>query len=113
MGGIIHAAGVLEDRLAQNLDRSHLQAALGPKVDGALNLHEACTDRTIRHFVLFSSVASLLGSPGQANYGAGNAFLDSLAQFRCARGLAALSLQWGPWSEVGMAARAGTSEVRF
>ncbi|WP_134903006.1 KR domain-containing protein, partial [Paenibacillus polymyxa] len=78
---------------------------LSPKVNGAWNLHRMTEGRPIDFFILFSSVASVFGSPGQGAYATGNAFLDSLAHYRLSRGLPALSINWGPWSEVGMAAR--------
>jgi NADPH:quinone reductase-like Zn-dependent oxidoreductase/acyl carrier protein len=105
LGGVIHAAGVLEDSLLLQLDWERFERALGPKVWGAWNLHQLCRERPVDFFVLFSSVASVLGSPGQANYAAGNAFLDALAQHRQGLGLPAMSVNWGPWEEAGMAAR--------
>ena len=80
---------------------------LRPKLAGAWHLHRHLEGEPLDFFVLFSSVASLLGTVGQANYAAGNAFMDALAHYRQARGLPALSLNWGPWDEVGMAARLG------
>jgi acyl transferase domain-containing protein/thioesterase domain-containing protein/acyl carrier protein len=105
--GVIHAAGVLDDGLLFNMELPQLDRAMAPKVQGAWNLHEATSGRPLDFFVLFSSVACLLGSPGQANYAAGNAFLDGLAQYRRARGLSATSINWGPWAGSGMAADAG------
>jgi myxalamid-type polyketide synthase MxaE and MxaD len=78
---------------------------MAPKVEGAWNLHNLTIDKPLDFFVLFSSVASLLGSPGQSNYAAANTFLDTLAHYRRAQDLPALSINWGPWSEVGLAAR--------
>ena len=103
--GVFHAAGVLDDAAVLQLDHAKIRKVLGPKVDGGWNLHRATLDQPIEQFVLFSSIASLLGSPGQANYAAGNAFLDGLAQYRKSRGLPVLSINWGPWAESGMAAR--------
>ena len=103
--GVFHAAGVLDDASLLQLDRAKLYKVLGPKVQGGWNLHAATRSQPLEHFVLFSSVAVLFGSPGQGNYAAGNAFLDGLAQFRRTQGLPALSINWGPWAEAGMAAR--------
>jgi NAD(P)-dependent dehydrogenase (short-subunit alcohol dehydrogenase family)/acyl carrier protein len=102
--GVIHAAGVLADATVAQLDAGRLDAALAPKVAGAWHLHRLTLGRQLDHFVLFSSVAALLGSPGQGNYAAGNAFLDALAQLRRTNGLPASSIAWGPWSEIGLAA---------
>eukprot|EP00913_Durusdinium_trenchii_P033492 g31357.t1 len=81
--------------------------------DGAVNLHAALSGTSLDQFLMFSSVAALLGSPGQGNYAAANSFLDCFAQYRQAKGLPALSLQWGPWAEVGMAARGGVGGPGF
>jgi NADPH:quinone reductase-like Zn-dependent oxidoreductase/acyl carrier protein len=106
--GIIHAAGVLDDHVFLKLEPENFRRVLAPKVLGAWNLHALTADLPLDFFVLFSSVASVLGSPGQANYAAANAFLDGLAQNRRASGLPGLSINWGPWADVGMAARAAT-----
>jgi hypothetical protein len=80
------------------------QEVAGPKVRGAWHLHTQTQDRPLDFFVLFSSVASIIGSPGQSNYAASNAFMDGLAHFRREQGLAATAVNWGPWADVGMAA---------
>lgn len=102
--GIIHAAGVLDDGALVNQDVERFAAVLAPKVQGGWNLHTLTKDLPLDFFVLFSSVASLLGSAGQANHAAANAFLDTLAHYRRALGLPALAINWGAWSEVGVAA---------
>jgi len=107
--GVIHAAGVLDDHLLLNLDAKSFRHVLAPKVFGAWNLHTLTADSPLDFFIVFSSVASVLGSPGQANYAAANAFLDGLAHDRRSLGLPCLSINWGPWTEVGMAARAASN----
>ncbi|WNG36075.1 SDR family NAD(P)-dependent oxidoreductase [Archangium violaceum] len=102
--GIVHAAGLLDDGTVLQLTQARLRSVMAPKVEGAWNLHQATLDAPLDFFVLFSSSASLVGMPGQGNYAAANAFLDALAGFRKARGLTCQSIQWGPWSEVGLAA---------
>jgi acyl transferase domain-containing protein/acyl carrier protein len=102
--GIIHAAGILADGTLAQIDRERFYAAMPPKIDGAWNLHLQTLDEPLDFFILFSSVASVLGTTGQGNYAAGNAFLDALAQHRRAAGRPAMSINWGPWSKVGLAA---------
>jgi myxalamid-type polyketide synthase MxaC len=103
--GIIHAAGILDDGLLVHLDQARLSAVMAPKVQGAWNLHALTKDTPLDFFVLFSSVASVLGSPGQGPYAAANAFLDALSHQRRALGLPSLTINWGPWNAVGMAAQ--------
>ena len=105
LSGILHAAGIQDDGVLLHLSRERVRSVMAPKVTGAWNLHTLTTDRKLDFFVLFSSVASLIGSPGQGNYAAANAFLDSLAHYRRANGLPGLSINWGAWSQVGLAAR--------
>jgi acyl transferase domain-containing protein/predicted O-methyltransferase YrrM len=103
--GIIHAAGVLEDGVLASQTWENFEKVFAPKVFGAWNLHTATKHLPLDFFVLFSSVAALLGSPGQANHVAANTFLDALAAYRQAQGLAGMSINWGAWSEIGEAAR--------
>jgi acyl transferase domain-containing protein/thioesterase domain-containing protein len=109
--GVIHAAGVLADGILSEMTLEQLDRAMRPKVDGAWNLHSLTRDDPVDFFVLFSSVASVLGSPGQANYAAGNAYLDALAHARRIDGLPATAINWGPWAGSGMAAEAGRSDA--
>jgi myxalamid-type polyketide synthase MxaB len=102
--GIIHAAGVLNDGALVNQDVARFAQVFAPKVQGGWNLHTLTKDLPVDFFVLFSSVASVLGSAGQASHAAANAFLDALAHYRRALGLPALAINWGAWSEVGQAA---------
>lgn len=103
--GVIHLAGVLDDGVLLHQSVERFRRVLDPKVAGAWNLHRSTMELPLDCFVMFSGVASLLGSPGQGNYSAANSFLDSLAAYRAARGLPALSVSWGGWSQTGMAAR--------
>jgi len=104
LGGIMHTAGILDDGILLELDQARFRSVMAPKVEGSWNLHTQTLDTPLDFFVLFSSAVSLLGSPGQANYSAACAFLDALAHHRRALGLPALTVNWGVWSEVGLAA---------
>ncbi|WP_338866152.1 type I polyketide synthase [Myxococcus stipitatus] len=104
--GVMHAAGLLDDGVLHNLTEERFAGVMAPKVQGAWNLHVATRQRPLDFFVLFSSAAALLGSPGQGNYASANAFLDALAHARHAEGLPGLSIAWGAWTGVGLAARA-------
>ncbi|HEY0098201.1 MAG TPA: type I polyketide synthase, partial [Pyrinomonadaceae bacterium] len=104
--GVIHAAGTLNDRTLFQHDADTFSSTWGPKVIGSWLLHHWLPKDSLDFFILFSSVASLLGSPGQANYAAANSFMDALSCQRKTQGLPALSINWGAWSEVGLAAQA-------
>ncbi|GAB1545334.1 hypothetical protein NUACC21_80100 [Scytonema sp. NUACC21] len=108
LGGIIHAAGVLDDGILLQQDWQRFLRVMAPKVKGAWNLHILTKDLPLDFFVVFSSAASLLGSPGQGNYAAANAFIDTLVYYRLFLGLPSLSINWGPWSDIGMTARLGS-----
>ncbi|MBS2967119.1 SDR family NAD(P)-dependent oxidoreductase, partial [Actinocrinis puniceicyclus] len=111
--GVVHAAGVLDDGVLAALTPDQVRRVLRPKVDAALHLHELTRGMELSAFVLFSSVAALIGSPGQGNYAAANAFLDALAAARRAEGLPASSLAWGLWADAGgMAGTLDEAELR-
>jgi acyl transferase domain-containing protein/acyl carrier protein len=102
--GIVHAAGTLDDALFVDQNWSRFEKVWAPKAAGAWHLHSATERLPLDFFVLFSSISSVFGSPGQSNYAAANRYLDALAHYRQEQGLTALSINWGPWAEVGMAA---------
>jgi len=102
--GVFHAAAVLDDALIKNLDSERYRKTFGPKALGAWNLHQSTLDSELDHFMCFSSMASVLGNQGSANYCAANSFVDALAHHRHQRGLAALTVNWGVIADVGMAA---------
>ncbi len=107
--GVIHSAGVVDDELAVRMDEERFDRAMYPKLCGGMNLHRAFEHEALDFFILFSSIASVMPSVGQANYAAGNSFLDALAQHRRQLGLPALSVGWGPWA-IGMVDRLNLEE---
>ncbi|MDP9360612.1 MAG: SDR family NAD(P)-dependent oxidoreductase [Acidobacteriota bacterium] len=108
--GVIHAAGVVDDGVLQRQTWERFARVLAPKVDGAWNLHRLTEHQPLDFFVLFSSAVSLLGATGQANHTAASAFLDALAHARRAKGLPAISINWGGWLGVGAADRPEAEE---
>jgi len=108
--GVVHSAGVLDDGGLLQLTWERFTRVMAPKVDGAWKLHALTQGMELDHFVLFSSAAALVGSPGQGNHAAANAFLDGLAHQRRSAGLPALSINWGAWAEVGAAAERNVGE---
>ncbi|MEZ4431011.1 MAG: SDR family NAD(P)-dependent oxidoreductase [bacterium] len=105
LAGVIHAAGVLDDALLEDLSPAQVAAALRPKLIGATALHRATAGVEHGFFTLFGSATALVGAPGQAAYAAANAALAALAEHRRGLGLPATVVDWGPWAEIGMAAR--------
>ncbi|MGW4898512.1 type I polyketide synthase, partial [Kitasatospora sp. NPDC004240] len=108
---VLHAAGVVDDGITEGLTAERIDAVLRPKADGAWALHEATADLPLTAFVLFSSVAGLLGTAGQGPYAAANSFLDALAAHRRSLGLPGLSLAWGLWDGDGMGSRLAAADL--
>ena len=103
--GIVHAAGVLDDGILDHLNWARFSQVLAVKTAGLYHLHELSRHLSLDFFIGFSSMVSLIGSPAQGPYVAANIFIDVLMHARRAQGLPGLSINWGPWAEVGMAAR--------
>ena len=101
--GVFHLAAVLEDGALLNQTWSRFQKVMRPKIDGTWHLHTLLQNEALDFCIFFSSAVALLGSPGLGNYSAANTFLDALAHYRQAQGLNTLSINWGAWSEVGIA----------
>jgi short-subunit dehydrogenase/aryl carrier-like protein len=112
LAGVFHAAGLLDDGVFLEQTGERMERVFRSKAAGAWNLHQLTAGKSLDWFLLYSSVASLTGSPGQSTYVAANAFLDGLAHYRHAQGLAALSINWGAWAGGGMAARLAESGRR-
>jgi myxalamid-type polyketide synthase MxaB len=108
--GVFHAAGILDDGILMQQNWERFERVMRSKVRGTWNLHLLTQNCPLDFFIMFSSAASLLGSAGQANYAAANAFLDAIAHYRRSIGLPALSINWGAWSQVGVAANRQNSE---
>ncbi len=105
--GVIHSAGILDDGVIAQMDWQKFSNVTSAKLKGGWLLHHYTRDKELTHFILFSSILSLTGSAGQINYVAGNAFLDSLVQYRRSKGLPATAINWGPWAEAGLATASG------
>jgi acyl transferase domain-containing protein/acyl-CoA synthetase (AMP-forming)/AMP-acid ligase II/NADPH:quinone reductase-like Zn-dependent oxidoreductase/NAD(P)-dependent dehydrogenase (short-subunit alcohol dehydrogenase family)/acyl carrier protein len=108
--GVVHCAGVICDRTIPQQDWQSFEQVLAPKVQGAWNLHQLTQKSDLESFILFSSASSLIGSAGQANYCAANAFLDTLAHGRRSLGLSAISINWSAWKDTGLAANTQITE---
>ncbi|MEM8809152.1 MAG: SDR family oxidoreductase [Cyanobacteria bacterium P01_G01_bin.38] len=102
--GVFHTAGLLDDAMLLGQSWQQFERVMQPKVQGTWLLHQLSADQNLDCFVCFSSVSALVGSPGQANYAAANAFMDAFAHYRQSLGLRGLSINWGPWANSGMAA---------
>lgn len=107
LDGIFHCAGLLDDGIMIEMDWQRFHQVTKAKVEGSWALHLASEDLPLSHFVLFSSILSVIGSMGQVNYVSGNSFQDGLVSYRRRLGLAAIAMNWGPWENVGLAVESG------
>jgi NAD(P)-dependent dehydrogenase (short-subunit alcohol dehydrogenase family)/acyl carrier protein len=105
IAGVVHAAVAMDDALLFQLDAARFERALRPKLDGAVNLDRLTRDDPVELFLLYSSITTTFGNPGQANYVAANAAIEAVAERRHAEGLPALAVQWGPIGDAGYLAR--------
>jgi acyl carrier protein len=103
VAGVLHSAMVLDDEIVLNMSDSAARRVFTPKVTGSWRLHEATAHLDVDWWLAFSSVASLLGAPGQGAYAAANSWVDGLVAYRRSVGLPAVGINWGPWAEVGRA----------
>lgn|GEM_PF-2697367 len=110
--GVFHLAGVLDDKFIQQQDQHSYNKVFSPKVQATYNLDQATRHAHVQYFVCFSSIAATFGTPGQGNYAAANAYMDAVMAERKAAGYGGLSINWGPWADVGMAvANQGDSKM--
>jgi acyl transferase domain-containing protein/acyl carrier protein len=103
--GVIHTAGVLDDHLLSNHTGTTFEKVMSPKIQGTWNLHQWTKNEKLDFFVCFSSMTSVIGAMGQANYAAANYFMDVFCRYRRSQNLPAISISWGPWSGSGMGAK--------
>jgi NAD(P)-dependent dehydrogenase (short-subunit alcohol dehydrogenase family)/acyl carrier protein len=113
IGGVLHTAGIVRPGNVTQMSKTDLHSVCTPKVDGAWNLHHALLVDDINHLVYYSSISALLGFVGQANYSFANGWLDGLSSLRQGCGLRCSSVQWGPWSDFGMAAEPGEAASKI
>jgi NAD(P)-dependent dehydrogenase (short-subunit alcohol dehydrogenase family)/acyl carrier protein len=109
LAGVAHLAGVLDDALLSQQSLERFRTTLAPKAFGACHLDRLTRDDELDFFIVSSSVSSLFGSPGQANYATANALLDGLVAQRRAQGLPATGVNFGPWAQGGMASSEAAS----
>ena len=105
--GIVHCAGIVEDASILKQDQQLFEKVMAPKINGTWNLHVLTQALKLDFFICFSSISSVIGSWGQSNYAAANAFMDALMHYRHSIGLPGQSMNWGPWANSGMAADVG------
>ncbi len=110
--GIMHLAGLLDDKAIMHTNLESMIKVMRPKVEGSWNLHQLTLNHSLDFFIFFSSAASVVGNPGQANYAAANIFMDTLSGYRKSIGLPSLTINWGFWSEIGMAGKEAVKDDR-